>query len=151
MYSLKEEFKSIQIIFMALLAGMLMFAGVTTFVLVEETFYQVDFNDFFTILVLALGFVSIILSGFFYKLITSRIEESHSLPEKVNKYKTAKIVSLAIAEMPILFSIVSFMFTGNTFFQLVFFVLLAFFITKVPGKVKFIEDAKISREESVNF
>lgn len=149
---LKEHFKTIQIIFMALLSGQIMFAAVVFFVLKPtETFYALNFGDTFTLLILVLSVASIIGSSVVFKLLIKNINPTESAVNKAVSYRMAKIVSWAISESVVMLSVVFFLVTGNTLFQLIFFILLIFFISKVPSKVKFIEEAKISGQELFNF
>lgn len=149
---LKEHFKTIQIIFMALLSGQIMFAAVVFFILnPTETFYALNFGDTFTLLILVLSVASIIGSSVVFKLLIKNINPTESAVNKAVSYRMAKIISWAISESVVMLSVVLFLVTGNTLFQLIFFILLIFFISKVPSKVKFIEEAKISRQELLNF
>lgn len=145
---LTEQFKSIQIIFFALLAGQLIFLFISVF-LVQSGNISTNENLFLILFIVDLMIVvpAIVVGPMIYRSFMSRVKPEMSLTEKLNLYKQGTIIKLAMVEAPTIFSIVGFLLTGSfVFLFLAIGIIILFFMHK-PSLEKFCEDFQVPFSE----
>jgi DMSO reductase anchor subunit len=144
----KDNFKINHIIYFAILAGLIVFAVMSYFIIAPSVDQPNEsLLNIFMFLIPAFAIVMIFLSRFIYYKISQQANGASSLFEKIGKYRTAKIVSWAMLEGAGLFSIVAFLITHSEFFLIVFFVIVSAFILSRPSIEEFLNDFKIEGNE----
>ncbi len=141
---MKETFKTLNIIYLALIGGQLAFFAVVFFVLKPAP--QED--DFFQMLVPIVSIMTIVASFFIYKMLKEKATEMDSLEDKVTHYRTSNIVRYALVEGGNLFAIVVFLLTGQTFLLAFFALGLIVFFFYRPSVQGFINDFEMSDGEA---
>lgn len=147
----KSFIQRITIIYLALIIGQLLFAGVS-YTLVETNFLSFDFgSDVFVMLVPAIAVSGAFASNFIYTKKINELTSLESLKDKVMGYQTACIIRFALLEGPALLGIVYYMQTGNLLFLIIAGALIVYFITLRPTKEKIETDLNFSFEHKSTF
>lgn len=147
----KSFIQRITIIYLALIIGQLLFAGVS-YSIVETNFLSFDFgSDVFVMLVPALAVGGAFASNFIYNKKIDELTSLESLNNKLIGYQTACIIRYALLEGPALLGIVTYMQTGNLFFLIIAGALIVYFITLRPTKEKIEMDLNFSFEQKTAF
>ena len=139
-------FKTIQIIYGALIAGIAVFT-IVVFTMVENPNYTLDLEDIFTIVVPIAAIGGVFLSNFLYQSFINKISPSDSLSSKLTQYQTATLVKGACLEGPALLAVVATYITNNITFLLISLLLIVIMYLKFPKKEKFKEEVKLTFEE----
>ncbi|MGB1247504.1 MAG: hypothetical protein ACPG4Z_01370 [Chitinophagales bacterium] len=143
---LQKDFLATQIIFFGLLMGVISFCGVTLFI-TDSPYFSIE-TTLFTWISIIMSMGSITASAFFFRSLTNKLTKEDDLIEKLNTYRTAKIISWAFIEGVMLFNIVIFFVIENNYLYLCILGLLLFvFLTKAPLKSKLLTEAKLTEEE----
>lgn len=147
----KSFIKTITIIHLALIMGLLLFAGVS-YTIVETNFLSFDFGgDVFAMLVPALALGGAFASNFIYNKKISELSTVESLRDKLVGYQTACIIRFAMLEGPALFGIVIYMQTGNLLYLIIAGAIIAYFVTVRPTKEKIEIDLNLNFEQKAAF
>lgn len=140
------EVKRITIIFMALLIGQVA-AG---FILVEydslEFSGEIDFSNNSLFPIYALFTAANVLPLFILKPMLQKAIESNSLVEKLQLYRTTRIIKWALLEGTYFASII--IGNGNIIALILGGTCLLIFISSFPSKDKMVDALKLSREEA---
>ncbi|MET2985228.1 hypothetical protein [Aureibaculum conchae] len=139
-------FKTIQIIYGALILGITVFT-IVVFVMVENPNYALNFEDIFTIIVPIAAVGGVFLSNFLYQSFTNKISPNDSLNSKLTQYQTATLAKGACLEGPALLAVVATYLTNNITFLLIAMLLIVVMYLKFPKKEKFKEEVKLTFEE----
>ena len=137
---MNTKLKTLQIIHLALCAGVFLFALVTIFLNREIMFFDANpkttspFNPIFPIM----GLITISASIFFYRNLMAKIDKKAPADTKINMYQSAFIISSAMLEGGALFNIVGFYMTHNSFFLIFGAANFIFLILKRPTRNKLI-------------
>lgn len=143
--------KVIYIIHLALLAGQVMFA-IVAFIQVGKT--QIDIknsNDPFLFVVPILAIGGFIVSNLMFRQQLNSSINKDSLKDKLMGYQTALIIRFALLEGPSLFGIVTYLITGNFLFLIISGLLVLYFISIRPTRVKIENDLNLTYEEKAEF
>jgi hypothetical protein len=143
--------KTISIIHLALLAGQVMF-GIVAFIQIGKI--QIDIknnNDPFLFLVPLLAVGGFIASNLMFKQQLNSSIKKDSLNGKLMGYQTALIIRCALLEGPSLFGIVTYLITGNCLFLIISGLLMLYFISIRPTRVKIENDLNLTYEEKTAF
>ncbi len=145
---LTEQFKSIQIIFFALLAGQLIFLFISVF-LIQSGNISTNEDLFLILFIIDLMIVTpaIVVGPMIYRSFMSRVIPEMSLTDKINLYKQGTIIKLALVEAPTIFSIVGFLLTGSFVFLFLAIGIIILFFMHRPSVEKFCEDFQLSFSE----
>ena len=147
----KNFIQTLTLIHIALVIGVLIF---TTVVYNITKDWRLDFNikaDVITVLPLVLATGGIFIGAFFYKSRMKALVNKSSLKEKLMGFQTASIVKFAMLEGPILFCIVVGMLTHNLVYLLLAVMLILYFISLRPTKVKVEKDLNLKGEHKSQF
>ena len=145
----KDYFKSLQIIHFALMMGILFFA-IIAFILVSQGFAVAGLEDidimlsFFVPVFLIIGLVS---GNFLFKLKVIEAKGNLSLLEKLNIYRGALIIKMALLEGPAFLSIIIFIITGKLMHLALTGILLIVFVLYRPSKEKLISDLELNQSQ----
>ena len=143
-----DYFKSIKIVHIALVAGIVFFALISVF-LQFSGFGTVgqEISNGLLIFVPAFAFIGIFLSNFLFKKKLYGINVKPTLKEKMEDYRSALIIKFALIEGPSFFTVVAFLLTGNYIYLGIIAILIIVFLIHAPNKSKFIHDIELSKNE----
>jgi uncharacterized paraquat-inducible protein A len=137
-------FKTLQIIFLALLLGQLAFAIIGNMILNEQTGIDtgalIYFVPVFLVIMVILGF-SIFNSRM------AKVSLEGSLEEKFNVYRNSSIIRWSMIEIGNLLAIVAAIVEGNSLYLMFFAVGLIAFATTRPNIEEFTKRFKLSQDE----
>ena len=120
----KQSFKTLNLIYFALIMGQTLFALVVFFIKGE---IAIEDLSPFNMIVPILSMSTIGLSYFLYNKMKASGQKLEGVHAKFNHYRTSNIVRFAMLEGGNLFAIVIVLLTGSTFFYL-FFSLFYYFL-----------------------
>lgn len=145
-----NAFKALNIIHKGLMAGQVMFAAVTAYLLYSGAVIPAATELDRTLQVVALAITAAgIFAGFtiFKKKLVQVREMQSSAKEKFDQYRAACIIQWALMEGPAIFCIICFFLTGNyAFLAVVGFVIILFAMTG-PSKLRIQLQLQISEAE----
>lgn len=142
-------FKSIKIVHLALVIGVVFFALVSVFLQINGfgTLGELINNGLLLIIPL-LALIGIFGSNFIFKKRLRKIVDKTNLNEKMEDYRSALILKFALIEGPSFFAIVAYLLTGNYIFLGTAVVLIIVFLIYTPSRTKFISDLELTKDES---
>ena len=143
-------FKTLQIIYGALIAGIVVFS-VVAFILIDTPVYDIDITNIFTIVVPIMAVGSIFFSDSVYQSMVKRISPNNTLNSKLAQYQTATIVKGAWLEAPAFIAIVAAFQSNNIIFLFVSVLMAVIMYLKFPKKEIFKQEVKLSFEEKTEF
>lgn len=144
-----NAYKSLQIIFYALLAGQVLFLLIAIFLVKEKIFTSArnDLENIFLPLVVILALLCMISGSRIFKARMQKLGDTRSITERLSEYRAICLVRWALLEGPCLFAIICFLLTANYLFVLIAILLLFFFCIISPVKTKVAMDMGISTDE----
>lgn len=143
-----SSFKNLQIIFFAMISGIaLLFLVFLYLVQSKSTIKSTDENIIYTFVVILLSFQAVFFAPFIYRKRLATIKKDASLKEKISGYTQANIVKFAIIEAAIIFTLVVFYITANSFLAIIALILVTFFFLHKPSKLKFSEELNVNFRE----
>lgn len=142
-------FKSIKIVHLALVIGVVFFALVSVFLQINGfgTLGELINNGLLLIIPL-LALIGIFGSNFIFKKRLRKIVDKTNPNEKMEDYRSALILKFALIEGPSFFAIVAYLLTGNYIFLGTAVVLIIVFLIYTPSRTKFISDLELTKDES---
>jgi uncharacterized membrane protein YfcA len=145
---IKNQLKTINIIHLSLMAGMvLFFVVVIVFMQSNEMNMNKDLDKIFTIIIPVYGLIAMFIARLIFNLITSNFSTGTNLEDKIVKYRSAKIVSWALLESGCILSLVATMLTSNYLYIVVFIFLLGYFYMLRPSRQSLIKDLQLDSKE----
>jgi len=144
-----EYFKSIKIVHIALVIGVVFFILISVFLQIKgfgTVAPEIDNILLFVVPIFALG--GIFASNFVFKKRLNEIRKKSNLKEKMEEYRSALIVKLALIEGPSFFAVVTYLLTGNYIYLGLAVILIIVFLIYTPNKTKFINDLELAKNES---
>jgi hypothetical protein len=147
--SLKEILKTTTIIFYSLLAGQLILLITSVyFVSSGIILTNIELLPVLIITVLLLTPPMLVIGPIIYrKMISNQLTKQQSIEQKMILYRRGLIIKLALIEGLSLFSIISFLITGNYIFITIFILLIGLSLMHKPSFEKFVSDFKLSSLE----
>ncbi len=142
---MNSKLKQLQLIHLALCLGIFLFAGTTSFINRDNLYFDANpantapFNPIFPIF----GLITISVSIIAFKNLTSKIDKSSSVDQKLTQYQTAFILSAALLEGGALFNLVGSFISQNAFFLIFAAANLIFLIRNRPTKDKVISTLQL--------
>jgi hypothetical protein len=145
---LAEQIKSVQIIFLALLAGQIMFLFIAVF-LVQSGNVKPNDNLFLILFIVDLMIITpaIVVGPMIYRGFIERANTKKLTQEKFILYRQGVIIKLALVEAPTIFSIVGYLLTGSIIFLILAIGVLILFFFHKPTLENFAEDFNIPLSE----
>jgi len=143
-----QLFRTLRIIFIALVLGQLLFLGVVLYL--RGSGYEAESPEMvvsFRYVVLILGTVVIAASHFFYRLQLTRGRAESDLSARLGAYYTATIVRSAMHEGVTLLSLVAVLVTGEPFFIWCAVVVILLLLAMFPSRERAIAALGLSPEE----
>ena len=144
-----KTLKTLTIIHLALLAGMVLFAGVVYSITPNPVLNFKDTDEHFLILVPFMAITGIAASVFVSKQQIAKAKEGETLNAKIAGYLSASIIKFALLEGPALFGIVGFLLTTNLLYLLISIVIMLYFLSQRPVKQNVIDQLGLSYEEGM--
>ena len=146
-----DDLKAIRILYLAMLAGQVIFAAiVTTFVetgVLSNGIHSVTLIFQVAILVIAAG--AIPASFILFRKRLAEISPEEDLAKKIEKYRAALILRMALCQFPNMFAIIAYFVTANRSFLWMIILLIGNFLLIYPTRDKIIQQLQLnSREQS---
>lgn len=147
--SSKEYFKTLGIIHLSLIGGLLLFGMVSVFLQTDSPSSDNNSSsiDVFMIFAPVIAFLGITASYLISNNRLQSIKKHDSLSKKMNEYRSTQIVKYALLEGPALFSLVSYLLTGNCIYLILAAVLIVLLFMNRPTKFKAISDLTLNKDE----
>lgn len=134
----QQYFKSLYILQVAFLVGLLIFSMVVVFLRLSGAM-EIDkpgLNAVFQIFIPGLVILGFVFGSFLYKKKVEQARHLGELTEKMNAYRAAFIIRAAMLEGPAIFAIIGFMLTGNYFLIALAGFVILMFLMWLPTKEK---------------
>jgi hypothetical protein len=152
--NISPDIKAISILHAAMVLGVLVFAGISIFLINLNGPFATDIgelNKYLPIIIGILAFGGLVSSHLIYrKRINQAVASSLPLSEKVMAYRSALLLYLALSEGAALFCVIAFMLTGNYWIIGIAGLLVINMIIKRPSSGKFIDEMQLSSQEQMN-
>jgi len=142
-------FKSLKVVHLALALGVVFFT--LTSILLQFAGFGTPGPDVDKILVLVVPIFALIgsyASNFIFRKKLNEIRKKSSLKEKMEEYRSALIIRLALIEGPSFLTVVAYLLTGNYLFLGLVVALLIVFFIYAPKQSKFIADLELTKTEA---
>lgn len=150
----REYFKSLKIIYYALIAGQLFFASTSLYLQLSGNFDTEvkDIRDVFLYVVPLFVIAGIFGSNYIFKIKIKAAKNKPNLMEKMFDYRGALIVRYALLEGPSFFCIVVYLMTGDIVFMGMFVLIIIIFLTINPSRHKAAKNLElnINDEQLIN-
>jgi hypothetical protein len=143
--------KTISMLHLMLLMGLVMFAGFLLFQFDGAMMPTFDTNDTLLLIYPVVAIAAIVGSQALFKNVLASKENNTDLKVKLANYQTASIIKYALIEGPAFFGILLATSTGNTAYAAIAGVLIIYFILQKPSLNKIESDLKLSGEQRNQF
>ncbi|MEM7483707.1 MAG: hypothetical protein AAF348_00720 [Bacteroidota bacterium] len=143
--------KTLTILHLALIVGPVVFAVFAYFQIQNTTIDFTDTDNSFFLIIPIFAIGAIFMGNLVYKKLTAEISKISGLKQKLMRLQTASLIKFASVEAPALFSVVVFYITENMAFLLIAVVLIFYFFTLRPTKVKIENLLALRGEEKSQF
>lgn len=143
----KNFMKSLQIIHMVLLLGVLLFAAYVAFTAKDQLFFSYEEDRAFLYLAILISFIGNLSSKYIYAKLVKQITDKADLTEKSIKYSTAHIFRIAMLEFPALMCSIFVMYSNNSFYFILVCILAFIMLALFPTKDKFAKDVELTEKE----
>ncbi|TWR31592.1 ATP synthase F0 subunit C [Mucilaginibacter pallidiroseus] len=144
--SRSPKLKTIQIIHLALLAGMVLYVAIVFF-LKQSTAVKFDKDDVFAFIVPVVAIMGAFASYFLFGKALPQAQRQPSAQGKLVIYQTALIMRYAFLEGPALFATTVYFLTGNFLFLAIAIAIIAYFTTLRPTKEKLTNDLSLNYDD----
>lgn len=144
----KDFFSKLTLIFFGLVSGQLILAGVGYFLNQQGAFSpNQEFQDIMEIIIPLAALASVGGATFLTRGLIAQIPKDSSLEKKLNQYRNAVIIKIALYEGVSILAIVAYMLTGQWLFLAVSLTLIAVQLTIAPNPNKAIDQLGLVGEE----
>ena len=145
-----DFFKTLSIIHLALVGGILVFGAITYF---NNGSFEAnaDPNDIFIYVVPIVAAFGYFMSQFLFKKQLQSINRTDELSTKMSKYLSASIVMYALIEGPAFLAIFEYSFSGNALFLVIAIFLVAYLYMQKPTQRKFMDNVPLTMEDKKQF
>jgi hypothetical protein len=144
------DLKAIRVLYFAMLAGQVIFAFIVT-MLIESGILPSHGKDTFTlvmqvaIIVIAAG--AIPASFLLFRKRLADINPEEDLGKKIEKYRAALIIRMALCEFTVLFAVIAYFITTNRSFLWMIILLIGNFLLIYPSRDKLIQQLQLNSNE----
>jgi MFS family permease len=145
----KDYFRTLQIIYYALIAGQVIFGLVALFLnqMIGLDTGLNDLRNIFLFIVPIFIVCGYLASRILYKNSLKKAKSRASLIEKMSDYRAALVVRYALLEGPSFFAVVVYLITGDLSFLVMAGFIIAIFFTIKPTKDRAVRDLELSPYE----
>jgi hypothetical protein len=144
-----NDLKAIRILYIALLAGQILFALIVT-ILVETGMLSTGINSLTPVLqvaIILIAAVAIPASFFLFRKRLTEIDPEENLGKKLEKYRAALIIRMALCEFPVMFAIIIYFITHDRSFLWIVIVLISNFLFIFPSNSKITNSLQLNSSE----
>ena len=148
----KDALRAISVFFYTMLGGMVMFTVIVFGLnfLQAPALFDPSLVRIFFIVVLVIAAISIFMASRLYrKRITDSLAPGLTLMDKLNIYRSALILYLALCEGSGLFAVIVYFLTGYKLLLIVIAVVLLAMLHKRPEKSKIFNELQLSSQEQL--
>lgn len=148
----KDALRSISVFFYSMIGGLLLFAIIVFALnfLQAPALIEASVVRIFFIAVLAIAAMSIFMAIRLYrKRITDALSPGLTVMDKLNIYRAALILYLALCESAGLFAVIVYFLTGYKLLVIVIVVVLLAMLQKRPEKSKIFNELQLSSQEQL--
>lgn len=146
--AIQQKFKSIDIIFIIILASQLFLATTCLFIASNNIISPVDnMNETIGIIVMIINLGFIASYRFIYQKAALQYSRLNLLEDKLNKFIVLNLVRISIIEFINLINLTAYLITGLYIFFIIFILIFILYFVYRPSRVKFITDFKLSNSE----
>lgn len=140
-----NNFRVTTIIFSALAVGQI-FLLIVFFLIAEQTTARDEstVDNVLIFVVPIIGLTAMIISKFIYNHSLMQVMPGDTVTQKLNKYRTSKIITWAILEGAALISLIAFFLTAEYLYVVVFIFVFGFFLFNRPSKEGFVTDMQVT-------
>ena len=148
--TVKSYFLALQIVYYALIAGQLIFAFLTFYLIRSGLFdgEQAELRNIFIFIVPVFVMGGLFISHLLFKSFLNNAKGKISLYEKLTYYRSALIIRYALLEGPSFFAIVVYLLTGDYLFLGMSGLVILVFFTLKPSVERAINDLELNSEET---
>ncbi|NLP56971.1 hypothetical protein [Lutibacter sp. B1] len=143
----KDFIKSLQIIHIALVSGVIVFGLVIAYITKNQLYFSYTEDKLFLYMAIFISFIGNLVSKQIYTKQISQITLKQDLYLKAAKYSTAHIYRVAMLEFPALMCIIFVMQSNNIFYFILVGILIIIMSTIFPTKEKFENDVPLTPKE----
>ena len=147
----RSYIKTLSTLHLMFLFALLAFLAICFFLNNNLVFDYSDISDPFIYIVPIFTLGGYFIGNFLYNSKIKKIDKNETLKHKLSNYQSITIIRFACIDGPALLGIVAFFKTGNLFFVLFAGLLIIYFFTLRPSKVKVISELEMSSEERTIF
>ena len=144
LFTYKNYLRNQRIVHLALLAGQLIILFVFCFTVHKDAPLM---DDNFLIPVILISALTFIGSEMIMNWLVKRIPQSLSLRDKLIKYQSAKIVSLAVLESGCFFALIFYLLSNNYLYLGIAIFFILFFALRRPNSDKIINHLQLNETE----
>lgn len=142
--TLNVGFIKTRYIFIIMLVGLILFFFSSLFLVDNKLVNNIKSLDgIFRILIPIVGILSMILANIIYNKKINRVFVNEGIEDKVNIYRSIKIIQWAIIEGAGFLSLIGFIITQNYLYSIIFLFLIGYFYLLKPTKAQLKSDMKI--------
>ena len=143
--------KSINLIYMVILSGMMLFGSVVLFSTSPMDITMPSSDDSFLIAVPLFTFLGVVIGRVVYKRNLDFLIIEKSLKEKLLGFQKALIIKFILVGIPFLVGVVAVISSNNMFYMMISGTLVMYFMTLKPTKNKVIKDLDLKDELALQF
>ena len=148
--NLSNDLRATSILFASMVIGVIVFVGISIGVNLMMGPFKHDMQSakIFLIVTIFLSAICLFSAHIKYNRRVYAMQQSMSvLQERLNKYRSALIIYVALTEGPAIFSITGFLLIGDYRFLGITAILLVNMFIKRPSKSRFIEELQLDINE----
>ena len=148
--TVKSYFMALQIVYFALIAGQLIFAFLSFYLIRSGLFdgEQAELRNIFIYIVPVFVVGGLFISHLLFKSFLNNAKGKKSLFDKLTNYRSALIIRFALLEGPSFFAIVVYLLTGDYLFLGMSGLIVLVFFTLKPSVERAINDLELNSEET---
>lgn len=144
--------RAMQVLFLALAAGVVLFALVAAILLLVngpllEPENLVHSNILLSVVLVVAVTCALGARSYYTKMIGMGSGTIISLNDKLNQYRAALIIYMALCEGPAIFSVIIFLLTGKFIILIITALLVAVMCVKAPTRNRIIQELKLDWRE----
>ncbi|RXP63561.1 hypothetical protein EC396_01795 [Lutibacter sp. HS1-25] len=143
----KNFIKTLQIIHLVLLLGVLIFASYVAFSVKEQVFFSYSQDKAFLYLAILISFIGNLSSKTLFGKLLKQIPVDVNLNEKLVKYSTAHIFRIAMLEFPALMCCIFVLYSNNSFYFILVGILSVIMLVLFPIKYKLSKELELTDKE----
>lgn len=135
-YTVGAQFKALKILHIAMCVGVIMILGIMRYLVKQQPpVDHTEDNIIFEVIGVGLAFIGVLISRFLFFTRASAATSVPSLSEKINIYRGALIVQLALLEGPSIINTIFYFLTKNDLHFFIALGLLLFMIWSRPTRL----------------